>query len=202
MRERLIYFVLAYFLITLFSVLLYLIPSQVLRLLSDDPQVQITSDVIQNLKDGADPRQLSAAQTDIKTTDSPFVTIFDKKRKAVSSSGQLDKKIAVPPAGAFERADKNGESRFTWSPVEGYRYAAILAKYDNGFVLTARSLGETQRRSKEILKLAGLGWAVGMLATTFVYFMTRPKTMAKVEEAVVNPIKKTSRVRVSRKAKK
>lgn len=172
MRNRTIFLLLTYFLISLFCGLIYVTSQQIFRSLADDPQIQIAQDVTTSLNAGADPSQLSPNQLDIKTSVAPFVIIYDKNGKAVASSGQLDKKTPVPPKGVFDQAKKYGENRFSWAPAKGVRQAAVIVKYDKGFVLVARSLKHTEERVGMIIKLVGLGWVVGIAATTAAFLLT------------------------------
>jgi len=172
MRNRTIYLILSFFLITLFSGVIFAASQQILRFLGDDPQIQIVQDVTTSLNAGADPTQLSPTQLDIKTSVAPFVIIFDKNGKAVAASGQLDKKTPVPAKDVFDKAKSNGQSRFTWEPAKGVRHAAVMASYDKGFVLAARSLRQTDERAMIVLKLVGLGWILGLGATVAAFMLT------------------------------
>lgn len=206
MRNRAIFLLLTYFLITLFSGLIFISSQQVLRLLADDPQIQITQDVAASLKAGADPTQLSPSQLDIKTSVAPFVIIYDKSGKALAASGQLDNKTPVPPKEVFDKAKNSGQNRFTWEPASGVKHAAIVASYDKGFVLAARSLMQTEERLKAILMIVGLGWILGMGATTLAFLLTGglpialPKfKMPSKPESAVSPVKSSKVVRKPRK---
>mgnify|MGYP001608060377 FL=1 len=168
------FLILVYFLITLFCGLIFVSVQQSLRLSANDPQIQIASDVTTSLKAGADPSQLSPSQLDIKTSLSPFVIIYDNNGKAVASSGQLDKKTPVPPKEVFDRAKKYGENKFSWAPAKGVRQAAVVVKYDKGFVLAAKSLKETERRIAVIFKFSVIAWILGIGATTLVFLSSRP----------------------------
>lgn len=181
------FLILVYFLITLFCGLIFVSVQQSLRLSANDPQIQIASDVTTSLKAGADPSQLSPSQLDIKTSLSPFVIIYDNNGKTVASSGQLDKKTPVPPREVFDRAKKYGENKFSWAPAKDVRHAAVVVKYDKGFVLVAKSLKETERRIAVIFKFSVIAWILGIGATTFVFLINRPALAEKPTR--VSPVK-------------
>lgn len=172
-----------------FSGLVYVSTQQVLRLSANDPQIQIAQDVVNSLNGGADPRQLSPNQLDIKTSFSPFVIIYDKNGKVVASSGQLNKKTLVPPKGVFESAKKYGENKFSWAPAKDVRQAAVIVKYDKGFVLVARSLKETEKRTAVILRFAAIAWLLGIGATTVAFLLMNSGLMGLRSLA---PVRKSS----------
>ncbi len=198
MREKQIYLLLIFFLVTIFSGSVYLTGQQIIRQNADDPQVQIANNVVASLKAGADPSQLSPTQLDIKSSPDPFVVIYDKNGKGIASSGQLDKKIPVPPKGAFDKAAKYGENRFSWTPAKNVRHAAVIVPYDKGFVLAAKSLRETQKRTLAIARTTAIAWVLAIAAITFAFLLSRPKISSEVSE---KPVRK-SPTRSSRRTKK
>lgn len=196
MKNRKIYFLLTCFLITLFCGLSYGSVQQSLRLSADDSQVQITGDILNSLSQGADPKQLSATAADMSTTLTPFVIIYDNNEKAVGSTVELDKKIPVPPSGAFKKTAKLNEARFTWEPKKGVREASIMVKYKNGYVLVGKSLKEVEYKIDKIFMLTIVAWVMGIGATSLAFFLTRPEKVAEVKIETKAPKKS------SRKAKK
>lgn len=191
MNNRIIFWALTCFLVTLFCGLVYATTLSSIRQAGNDPQIQITQDILSSLKAGADPSQLSANRVDLKTAQSAFVVIYDKNKKAVASTGELDKKIPVPPDAAFDGAKKFGENRFSWEPTKDLRFAAVLVSYDKGFVLAARSLKETQNRISRIVRLVGIAWVLGIGATSLAFFLTRPRTNVIVTTEKPAPVRKS-----------
>jgi len=191
-----IFYILVCFLITLFSGLVFVATQQSLRLSANDPQAQITQDILNSLSQGADPKQLSPTTVDMTKATSPFVIIYDNNEKAVGTTVVLDKKTPVPPKGAFEKTKKNNESRFTWEPKEGLREAVIMVKYKDGFVVVGKSLGEVEDRIKMIMRLVGIAWVIGIAATTIAFLLSRPRKEIKVEEVKqVSPRKSARRTK-------
>ncbi len=191
-----IFYILVCFLVTLFSGLVFVTTQQSLRLSANDPQAQITQDILNSLSQGADPKQLSPTTVDMTKATSAFVIIYDNNEKAVGTTVQLDKKTPVPPKGAFEKTKKNNESRFTWEPKDELRQAVVMVKYKDGFVLVGKSLGEIENRIKIIMRIVGVAWVVGIAATSLAFFLTRPEKTVAVKVETLTPKKS------SRKAKK
>lgn len=195
MVNRRIFYLLICFLVTLFSGLVYGATQQSLRLSADDPQVQITGDILNSLTQGADPKQLSATPADMSTALTPFVIIFDNKEKALGSTVELDKKIPVPPSGAFEKAKKYNENRFTWEPKKGLRQASVMVKYKDGYILAGKSLREVENRVKIIFRLVGVAWILGIAVTSLAFFLTRPRKNAALEFEAISPKKPSRRAK-------
>lgn len=175
MSNKVIFWLLSCFLITLFCGLVYASVQQSLRLSADDPQIQISQDVVNSLNQGADPRQLSASNLDLRKSLSPFVVIYDKSGKAVASSGVIDGKPPVLPQGVFDFVSKHGEKRLSWQVEKGVRMASVVVKYKNGFVLVARSLKEVEVREDIVLKFAVIAWILGIGATSLAFFISGKK---------------------------
>jgi hypothetical protein len=182
MKTKNLYFLLAFFLITLFCGLVYASTQQSLRLSADDPQTQIVRDVLGSLNEGAEPAQLSLTASDMANTLSSFVIIYDNKEKVAGSTVQLDKKVPTPPSGAFEKVKNNNESRFTWEPKKGVRNAVVMIKYKDGYILAGRSLREIEKREKIVLLYSLAAWVLGVGATTLVYLFSKSK--ANTQEIV------------------
>lgn len=195
MANRRIFYLLICFLVTLFSGLVYGAVGQSLRLLADDPQVQITQDILSSLGQGADPKQLSATVSDISTTMTPYVIIYDNNEKVLGSTIELDKKTPVPPKGVFEKAKKYNENRFTWEPKKGLRQAAVMVKYKDGFVLSGKTLKEVENRTKIIFKLVGVAWVIGIAATSMAFLLTRSKNEVIKETEISSPKKSSRKVK-------
>ncbi len=177
-----IFYILVIFLVTLFSGLVFVSVMQSLRLSANDPQVQITGDILSSLSQGADPKQLSPTTVDMASASNPFVIIYDNNEKALGSTVTLDKKTPIAPKAAFEKTKKNNENRFTWEPKDGLRQAVVMVKYKDGYVLVGRSLGEVDERIKMVMRVVGIAWVIGISATTLAFLLARPKKEMLVEE--------------------
>lgn len=188
-----IFYILVIFLVTLFSSIVFVTVMQSLRLSANDPQVQISGDILSSLSQGADPKQLSPTTVDMASTTNPFVIIYDNNEKALGSTVTLDKKTPVAPKAAFEKTKKYNENRFTWEPKDGLRQAVVMVKYKDGYVLVGRSLGEVDSRIKMIMRVVGIAWVIGIAATTLAFLFTRPRKEVVVEEVKVS--RKSSRTK-------
>jgi hypothetical protein len=193
MANRKIFYILTVFLVSLFSGLVFIATQQSLRLSANDPQVQITQDILNSLSQGADPKQLSVTTVDMANTTSAFVIIYDNNQKAVGTTVELDKKTPVPPSQAFEKTKNNNENRFTWEAKKGLRQATVMVKYKDGYVLAGKSLGEIENRINVILRIVGIAWIVGIAATTLAFLFTRTRKQDVIEEVKVPSPRKSAR---------
>ncbi len=159
--------VLALILATLFSLLIYATTQQVYRQSANDPQIQIAEDTAAGLAAGMPANSLSPAPG--RTIDqglAPFVVIYDESGSPIAGSALYKGELPKPPKGVFEHAGK-GQNRITWQPEKGQRYAAVITHYkgpnDSGFVMSARSLNETEDRIMELGSLVFFGWIAAVL---------------------------------------
>jgi hypothetical protein len=72
------------------------------------------------------------------------------------------------PVSVLDYVKQNGESRVTWQPASGLRYASVAIKYDNGYIVAARSLSETERLIDITGKLILSAWLAFVIFTAFV----------------------------------
>ena len=145
--------------------LLYVTVQQVLRQSANDPQIQVAEDTAAAL-DNHQNIVISNNKIDLTKSLSPFTMIFDKNGKMTSSEAELDGQIPVIPSGAFDYVAQNGEDRLTWQPEAGVRIAAVITKYNNGYVVVGRSLREVEKQENGLFREVLLGW-VGTLVVSF-----------------------------------
>jgi hypothetical protein len=150
----------------------YTLAQQVLRQSADDPQIQIAQDAAVKLAEGKTPdffRSNVYGQVDLARGLAPFLIVFDAQGKPLASTGILNGKTPVPPAGVFEYAKKYGADRITWQPAPDVRIAAFLAYYNGsggGFTLAGRSLREVENRSVSLGLLAFSGWIFAVIVAS------------------------------------
>jgi hypothetical protein len=130
---------------------------------ANDPQVQISEDIIAALGQNIAPQAITGTnQIDVSKTLAPFVIIYDANGNAVASSAQIGGQVPVLPAGVFDTVKEKGEARLTWQPNDTNRFAAVIKSYQSGdttgYVLVARSMREVEERNKEALELALAAW--------------------------------------------
>lgn len=155
---------------------------------ANDPQIQIAEDSVSDLNMGANASSLnSSRKIDINLSLSPFLIVFDKNGKFVASNAILDGKTPIPPQGVFDFVKSGGTSnlgsikkqiiyslqggltqnRFTWQPKKEVRIAAVITKYNGGFILVGRNLREVEKREDALTWMTFLAW-VSTLGASFI----------------------------------
>jgi len=142
---------------------------------SDVPAIMAAKQCASELDNGASPQDSIPAGTDMFTTITPFVMIYDQDKNCIVSSG-LRSGAFLPfyqsyPAGCLTAADKTGENRVTWQPTSYLRFATVVIKYhysgypnQNYYIVGAYSLSESERATGDFggLMIMGLGlYAIG-----------------------------------------
>lgn len=157
--------------ITLLCGLIYAAVQQDIRIGANDPQIQVAEDAARALAAGANPQNIVPPyQTDIATSLSPYLMLFNDQGKTVISSAVLNGKPPTVPGGVFAYARQYGETRVTWQPQQGVRSAIVVDRIQNtsgtniGFVLVGRSLREVEIREGNLLLMVALGWFVTLAA--------------------------------------
>jgi len=123
----------------------YLVFQQAGRDQANQPAAAAASQAVYELASGKPPADALPASTDMTSTLTPFVLIFDTSRRLVASSGGTLDSALVYPASCFDQVDASGENRVTWQPEPGLRFATVAVKYDGGYVVGAYSLAESER---------------------------------------------------------
>lgn len=139
-----------------------------MRQRANDPQIQIAEDTAAMLSAGQPVQSVVPNfKVDMAKSLAPYVIVFDDRGNPVASSVALGGQMPKVPQGVFGNVRKYGQVRFTWEPRRGVRAAVILKKYNNGFVLSGRSLREVEKRESWLTLQVGLAW-LATLFTTFV----------------------------------
>ncbi len=137
------------------------------RMNANDPQVQMSYEMAEQLAKGVDTRVVIGTNiVDLSKSISPFAIVFDESGKAYASSALVDGKIPAVPLGVIENAKKTGENRLTWQPKKGIREAIIVKKFDGknkGFVLVGRSLSEVEKRIDMLGLYAAFAWLASVV---------------------------------------
>lgn len=162
----------------------YGMTQQSLRLSANDPQVQYAEEVREILKSGADAANLFPEGTpmvDITKSLAPFLVIYGDDGAPITGNASLNGALPAPPTGVFDETRTRGTHSVTWQPMPGTRLASVMTRVDGdhpGFVLSARSLREIEKRERWILYCALLGWllsCVVMIAGAFGLWMLAKK---------------------------
>lgn len=150
----------------------YIVQQQLQRHAANDPQLQLADDGAVALEHGRAPAQLVSGDTvDIARSLAPFIVILDDAGNPIASSGRLDGRTPVPPAGVLASVRSLGEERVTWAPHPGLRLASVVRRVTGaqpGFIVAARSLAETQDRIASLGRLIATAWLAGTLVWTAV----------------------------------
>ena len=146
--------------------IVYLVVQQDMRMSANDPQIQMAEDTASSLDNG---KQITLSQNniDIAKSLSPFIMTFDVSGKVQSSEATLGGVTPVVPEGVFMNGAANGQDRFTWQPETGVRIAAVVTKYNNGFVLAGRNIREVEKREDNLFKQILFGWLATVIITFF-----------------------------------
>ncbi len=149
---------------TLICGVIYAVAQQSLRLGANDPQIQLAEDAATALGESSLPEEVVSDQTvDAAKSLAPFIMIYGNDGKPVISDATFGGKDLTVPAGVLEDAKLHGQSRVTWQPTPGLRFAAVAVRsggnYD-GYVVAARSLREVEVRESDVLNIAAAGWLI------------------------------------------
>jgi len=146
-----------------FCLLVYVSVQQTYRNNADDPQIQIARELkLKYSKSGLD--SLSDAKDKIEISSSsisPFYVIYDENAKPVSSNALLYNNMPQLPLGVFRAAKENGENKISWQPYQGLRFATVIEHITgkfNGYILSGRSLLETEKRIEKLNWMMILTW--------------------------------------------
>lgn len=160
---------------TIVSGLVLVAVQQNYRQSANDPQIQDARDVVTALNAG---QQLNLAPdgTDVATSLSPFIMLFDKDGNALGSNATLNGNMPQLPKGVFAWVDKHGEDRFTWQPQPGIREAVVVDKANvpDQYVAIARSLLLVEQRENLLTGYVAIAWTLLVLlslaATRWFYY--------------------------------
>ncbi len=152
--------------ITLIFGIIFFVVRQTTRGAANDPQIQMAGDIAHDLSAGMSPAKVKPTQkVDIRESLSPFVIVYDDLGRVLASSGELDGKTPVLPAGVLDYTREHVQDRITWEPAPGVRSAIVVMRYTNGtpgFVLVGRSIREVENRTQILLFQLAAAWMVSL----------------------------------------
>lgn len=155
--------------ISILSCLTYLTIQQDIRMSANDPQIQMSEDLANELSNGKSPDTLLPTyKTDLLKSLSPFVIIYDEKGNLVASSAILFNNSLSLPEGLANDAKNKGELRYTWQPQDGIREAVVINHFSDkisGYVLVGRSLKETEIRENSLMLEVLSAWIIAVIST-------------------------------------
>ena len=84
--------------------------------------------------------------------------IFDKDKNLIATSAMMGNIEPVYPKGVLNYADRIGEERVTWQPQVGLRFATVVIKTGDNYIVAGRSLKEPERLIDIIGNLVFFAW--------------------------------------------
>ena len=153
--------------------MIYVANQQSYRSGANDPQIQMATDAVNALEDGASPQDLVPAnKVDIAESLAPYLAIYDTGHQIVATSATLHGETLAPPSGVFDNAQTNGVNILTWQPESGVRSAIVVKSYPGGYVLAGRSLQSVEERETSLEQLLFIGGLAAMALIFAVIFVT------------------------------
>jgi len=145
---------------TALSLMVYLAVQQAGRQSANDPQLQIARDASAALVDGTPAAAItSEPPVEIARSLAPWITVTDDQGKIIASTARLHGIVRTVPSGVFDHTRASGETRVTWQPEPGVRMATVVVHNRNGgFIVSGRSLRESEERTAAYGRLILLGW--------------------------------------------
>ncbi len=158
--------------VTLLTGLFYTAVQQVYRQEGNDPQIQISQEIVRGLEAGEDPKSLeSTHKVELADTESPFVIVYGEDEKIIASSVTFEGNDPKVPSGSLHQTDGGQQSRITWAPSTDAREAIVIDHFatkdgkSKGYIVVGRSLKETEQRERLLLEKTAIGLAVTLVAT-------------------------------------
>ena len=149
----------------------FVIERSALRSSANYPQIQLAGDWADQIARGVDVRKLDLGKTiDPALSLAPFGIVYNQEGNILTASVTGPSGM-LQPEGVFDSADAaaSHELRYTWQPVSGQRYAAVLKRADfqneTYYVLSGRNLREVENTISSVLWLSIIGWALAVSAT-------------------------------------
>jgi hypothetical protein len=171
------YWLTAIVVITIFAGLVYTTAQQVLRIGANDPQIQIAEDTAVALSNSAYSLPLLRFRVDIENSLDTFKIVYNEAGKVTNSTGILNGRVPELPDGVLSYVKQKGEDRITWEPKNNVRIAAVIRRYQGGYVLVGRSLREVEKREDNLLAMVIAAWVVATFIATipFTFYAIKRK---------------------------
>jgi hypothetical protein len=150
--------------ITFIYLAMFLVVQQNYRLSANDPQIQMAEDQANNLNTTQGTGFSYGQNMDIAKTLATFTIVYDSTGKMITEV-VANGKAPTLPSGVLTNAKKNGQDRFTWDAAKGVRIAAVVVKFDRGYILVGRSIKEVDKRIGDLAGIVFISW----LLTVVVY---------------------------------
>lgn len=150
-------------LITFTSVTVYIATQQSLRLGANELPATLAHELAIKLEDGSSAEQAIAQdQVDLSKSLATFAMIYDQNKNLIATSGIFNGNEPSYPKGVLDYIDEKVESRVTWQPKKGLRFASVAIKYNGGYIVAAHSLFETEKLIRSMGKTLLVVWLTGI----------------------------------------
>jgi hypothetical protein len=177
MKDILKLLVISVILVTLFSLMVYGVAQQMLRMSANYIPLQLATDVVNKLERGFSPNSIVLpAKIEISSSLYPFVMILDQNKKVLITSATLSGNVPEIPKGTFDWVATHGQDKVTWQPYSGIREALVIDKYTNGPMTGYVVAGENLKLTEDTTDLIGrdilIGWfVINVFATASIIFL-------------------------------
>lgn len=158
---------------TICTLMIYMGLQQYNRMSANESIAQIAYEFANSLENNKD-NNLALPMIDLQKSLSPFVILFDANNQPLQTNAKLGDTKPLPPVGILEVAKKYGESRVTWEPAKGFRFATVTVyfnKIKTGYVLAGKSLYEAETRMTLIGRLIFTIWIFSIIITFVLVFL-------------------------------
>ncbi|MDB5168972.1 MAG: hypothetical protein JWO41_328 [Candidatus Saccharibacteria bacterium] len=152
---------------------IYGVGQQVLRQSANDPQSYIAEDIAAQLDKGAQPTDLLGRNKVLEKESAPFTGIYNLKSQLLVTDATYHGKELKIPAGVLGHAGSSDPYTITWQPASDLRLASVTVKAKGYYVVTARSLANTESRIDMVGLMVLIGWLGSLVALAVALFLHR-----------------------------
>jgi len=181
-KNILIIWIVIAFMATFTSSVVYLVSQQSVRLGANEIPAQLATETSIKLQSGQSAKKaIPTVKVEITKSLNAFIMVFNNNKNLVATSGMIGDFQPIYPTNVLDNVSEKNDSRVTWQPTNGLRYATVAIKYSGGYIVAARSLLETEKLIDKIGKLVCITWIACIAFLTFalgaiaLYFKRRRK---------------------------
>lgn len=163
---------------TIILATIFAVAQQNLRMSANDPQIAMAEDGAMALEQGSLPQILvGSSHIDMARSLAVFQIIYSEAGTTTASTGFLDNKVPLLPAGVLDFARTNIDDRITWQPASSTRIAAVVKHFGGknpGYIVVGRNLREVEIRESQLEFMVIVAWIgimiLTIIAVIFAYF--------------------------------
>ena len=94
--------------------------------------------------------------------------VYDNSKNLIGTSGLIGTIEPSYPKGVFDHATLKGNHRVTWEPGNNLRFASVVVKYNDGYIVAARSLYEVENIIYIIGRDILIAWVTAIVSISFI----------------------------------